>query len=89
MSDTGDGAANNDTGNKDAENKTVKPLPIWAKIGRIVAVVGAAVLIVVAILQSNATGEEREMWERVGNWVFNAMVVGVVALFVGRFQSRR
>lgn len=79
MSDTGDGA----------KKKPVKPLPIWAKIGRIVALVGAVMLLVIAILQSNATGEEQEMWERVGTWTFNAMVLGVVALFVGRFQSRR
>lgn len=82
MSETGDAA-------EQTGKKVAKPLPIWAQIGRIVAVVGALALFVVAFLTWRAAPEDHAFWERIGEYCFNAMVIGVVALFVGRFQSRR
>ncbi|MEZ5085725.1 MAG: hypothetical protein R2722_05600 [Tessaracoccus sp.] len=71
------------------QKKQPAPLPIWAKIGRIVAVAGALALFLIAFLTWRADPADQAYWERIGGWVFNAMVIGVVALFVGRFQSRR
>ncbi len=76
--------------NADAtEKKSAKPLPVWAKIGRIVAVVCALALFLVAYLTWRAEPADKAYWEKAGEYLFNAMVLGVVALFVGRFQSRR
>ena len=82
MSETGDAA-------EQTEKKAAKPLPIWAKIGRLVAVVGAVALLVIALLMWRADPADQAYWERIGEYCFNAMVIGVVALFVGRYQTRR
>lgn len=66
-----------------------RPLPIWAKAGRIVAVVGALALFIIAYLTWRADPADEASLERIGGWIFNVMVIGVLLLFVGRFQSRR
>lgn len=68
---------------------TPRPLPVWAKAGRIVAVAGAVALFVIAYLTWRADPADEASLERIGGWIFNAMVIGVLLLFVGRFQSRR
>lgn len=64
-------------------------LPIWAKAGRIVALVAVLVLFVSAYFVSTGSADEALMWERIGSNAFGIAVLGVALLFIGRAQSRK
>lgn len=66
-----------------------KKLPIWAQIGRIVALVSVLVLFVSAYFVSTTTGIEAAEWERIGSSSFGIAVMGITLLFLGRAQSRK
>ena len=66
-----------------------KKLPIWAQIGRAVALLCVLVLFVSAYFVSTTTGVEAGEWERIGSSAFGIAVMGVAMLFLGRAQSRK
>lgn len=66
-----------------------KKLPIWAQIGRAVALLCVLVLFVSAYFQSTTSGAESMNWERVGSSAFGIAVMGVALLFLGRAQTRK
>ncbi|MHA6525218.1 hypothetical protein [Tessaracoccus sp. G1721] len=66
-----------------------KKLPIWAQIGRAVALLSVLVLFVSAYFQSTTTGAESLNWERIGSSAFGIAVMGVALLFLGRAQTRK
>ena len=70
-------------------NEPRRKLPIWAQIGRVVALLGVLVLFVSAYFVSTTTGVEAGEWERIGSSAFGIAVMGVAMLFLGRAQSRK
>ena len=66
-----------------------KKLPVWAQIGRAVALLSVLVLFVSAYFQSTTSGAESLNWERIGSSAFGIAVMGVALLFLGRAQTRK
>ncbi|AQP44266.1 hypothetical protein [Tessaracoccus flavus] len=65
-----------------------KPLPIWAKIARIVAILACLFLFVAAYFVMQG-GDGAAEWERLGSSAFGVAVMAVMMLFLGRAQTRK